>query len=331
MKNLKNIAFITLVSLIVTSGIATQAVVQVPDSVCGNGNHTGNPHCDDSTPATTGNTGGTGYGGNSTADLDATLSAYSNAGASAYSNANSNAQGGNANSSANGGTGIGYGGNSSSYNGGNSVYAPTSAYNGGNSMDKSGNSTNIISTEGGAGGKGGNSDATAFGGNQQQGQLQGQVATGGDVRNSGNSDNTNVMAGGNSANKNSSTNSTTVNTGSTEVANKTITYKKAGYDLPAAAPAISPTVIGQMGTTGVSGAVSTPFGGVSGGFSKTNKEGKDLMKAQAEALRVQSDTLEAMTESNVMAADIQNLKEADTLSDADKAIVKEFILRKYRK
>jgi hypothetical protein len=286
-----------------TSSIATLAVpptpnTPAPDAVCGNGNATGNPHCIVGGNGGNGGAGGAGgLGGNGgqgglggtgqggaggSADLDATLSTYSSAGANAY------------------GTGVGYGGSSNS------------------------NAT------GGAGGKA-TSDATAYGGNQQQGQLQGQVATGGDVKNSGNSDNTNVMAGGNSTNKNSSTNSTTVNTGNTEVANKTITYDKKGYDLPAAAPAIAPVVVGQMGTTGVSGAVSTPFGGISGGFSKTNKEGKDLMKAQAEALRVQADAIEATTEGQVISQDIQNLKDADTLSDEDKAVVKEFILRKYRK
>jgi hypothetical protein len=321
MKNVKNIALVTLLSLIMTSGIATMAGTdKTTGEVCQGST------CNSGTiPA--GNT-------SASADLNSTIdiysSTYSSAGASAYSdaysnaNANSNAQGGNASSNANGGTGIGYGGTGVGYGG------DSSAYNGGNSIDRSGNSTNIISTEGGAGGKA-TSDATAFGGNQQQGQLQGQVATGGDVKNSGNSDNTNVMAGGNSTNKNSSTNSTTVNTGNTEVANKTITYDKKGYDLPAAAPAIAPVVVGQMGTTGVSGAVSTPFGGISGGFSKTNKEGKDLMKAQAEALRVQADAIEATTEGQVISQDIQNLKDADTLSDEDKAVVKEFILRKYRK
>ncbi len=307
MKNVKNIAFVALLSLIMTSGIATMAssthncqgnacndntyidtqtnnnqVYNTPttynNTTNNTSNNTTNSYDDSIHNTATGGTGGSGY---------------SSAGSSSYSS---------------GGTGVGYGGSSS-------------AYNGGNSMDKSGNSTNIITTEGGAGGKA-TSDATAFGGNQQQGQLQGQVATGGNVKNSGNSDNTN---------KNSSTNSTTVNTGTTEVANKTITYKKDGYDLPQAAPAIAPVVVGQMGTTGVSGAVSTPFGGISGGFSKTNKEGKDLMKAQAEALRVQADAIEATTEGQVISQDIQNLKDADTLSDEDKAIVKEFILRKYRK
>ncbi len=181
---------------------------------------------------------------------------------------------------------------------------------GGSVSDVGNNDIDIRNTNRATGGAGGDANSTAYGGTQGQMQGQGQSATTGNQ---------------------SSNNSTTVNTGSTEVANKTITYKKAGYDLPPAAPAISPTVIGQMGTTGVSGAVSTPFGGISGGFSKTNKEGKDLMKAQAEALRVQSDTLEAMTESNVMASDIQNLKDAEMLPEADRAIIKEFILNKYRR
>jgi len=182
------------------------------------------------------------------------------------------------------------------------AYSNSNAY--GTGVGYGGSSSNDIrNTNRATGGAGGSSDATAYGGSQSQGQ--GQTATTGN-------------------------NTTAITSNNIEATNKTITYDKKGYDLPPAPPAISPTVIGQMGTTTYSGAISTPFGGVSGGFSKTNKEGKDLMKAQAEALRVQADTMQVMTEAQVINADIQNLKDADTLPEADRAIIKEFILNKYR-
>jgi hypothetical protein len=149
-------------------------------------------------------------------------------------------------------------------------------------------------------------------------------ATGGSVGNvssSSNNDNTNITnsSSGSISSATTGNNTNNINTGTQEVANKVITYKKSGFDLPPAAPAIAPTVIGNVGTSTTSGAVSTPFGGVSVGVSRTTKEAKEVLRTQNEILKTQA-----------TAQDIQNLRDLEGLNPEDAKIIRDSILSKYQ-
>jgi len=85
------------------------------------------------------------------------------------------------------------------------------------------------------------------------------------------------------------------------------------------APDLNSTIIGQTGTESISGGVSTVFGGITFGKSKTVREMRAVYSANAKKIK-----------SDILKQDIENLTKLERLDPTSALILKRHILRKYK-